>query len=81
MYLTIVTAEGRTLEGVLLAVDRTRLRVIFESSADTVEFRLQDGAWTDERGARIEFDFIANSSVVMAQDCARIFPLTRTARC
>jgi hypothetical protein len=54
MHLTFNFTQGRTEEGILLAISKDHLRVAIPGREDIVELRLIDGFWTIEDGERVE---------------------------
>ena len=60
MY-TVMIMGGRQVEALLLSVSPDRLRAVIPGRADTAEFRMIDGQWTSESGARVELGAILNA--------------------
>src|ERR1035438_5693297 len=54
MYTVIVFPGGRQVDALLLAASEDRLRVVIPGRRDTLEFRLFEGRWISESGARVE---------------------------
>jgi hypothetical protein len=62
MYLTFRFPDGHSLEGILLAIGRSKMRVGIPGQPDTLEFELVDGCWTAENGERIELECLIRTS-------------------
>ena len=60
MHVIILYPDAQRVEALALTIDRDVIRVVPRGSADTVEYRLNYGQWTDENGVPVEFEsFIA----------------------
>jgi len=58
MYAIFSLSDGTMQEGVVLAVDRNRMRVALRDSQDTVELRNSSGQWRSENGGLVELETV-----------------------
>ena len=58
MLLSYCLRNGRSVDGVVLAVATDRIRLAIPGRRDAVELRCANGIWRDERGARLTLDFL-----------------------
>ena len=77
MYVVIRSASGATLEGMVLALGRDRMRVALRGSPDVVELRRSYSQWFSDRGDLIEFDALVSDGHFAASH-AEMFPMTLT---
>ena len=54
MHILLIYAGGRHEQALLLEATRERMRVMLPGRGDAVEFRLFDGIWMGESGAKVE---------------------------
>ena len=74
MYTVIVLPGGRQVDALLLSASTNRLRVVMQGRGDTAEFKLIDGRWTSESGARVEL------GALLAQDSTDVQRVLHNAR-
>ena len=80
MLMTIRYQSGPRVEAVLLAANRERMRVVFDSQPDTTELHRVDARWFTEEGAEIEVEaLIPISATDTAGFCAAVYPRTNAA--
>ena len=80
MHMTIRYRSGLTINAVLLAANRERMRVAIPTERDTSELSQIDGCWWTEDGDQIEIDaLIPIDAVDVSQFCASVFPRTKAA--
>jgi hypothetical protein len=54
MHTVLMFSGGRRTDALLLSASPDRLRVAIPGRGDTVEYRMVEGNWVCERGARME---------------------------
>jgi len=66
-------ADGKSVEGVLLARNENRMRVALKDGADVAEFTEIDGVWVSEDCERVEIEFAwqkqSKQAAVTEADC------------
>ena len=79
MRTTIRYTNGLTVDGVILAADRNRMRVAIASQRDTAELQCVDGSWYTETLEVVEIQSIVQVPGIDASDfCAAVYPRTAT---
>jgi hypothetical protein len=58
MYLMIRYAGGSIVEGVVLAREADRLRVVVPGYPETIELRRTGALWSTDNGEEVEFCFV-----------------------
>ena len=77
MLMTIRYQGGVTVEAVLLAANRERMRLAVASQRDTIELSKADGCWYTEKGDVIELEaLIPLVGTDLAGFCAAVYPRT-----
>ena len=80
MLMTIRYQGGMTVEAVLLAANRERMRLAVASQRDTIELYKADGCWYTEKGV-IELEaLIPFAGTDLAGFCAEVYPRTNADR-
>ena len=75
MLMTIRYQGGVTVEAVLLAANRERMRLAIASQRDTIELHKADGCWYTETGNVIEIEaLISFAGTGVAGFCAKLYP-------
>jgi hypothetical protein len=73
MHTVLFLEGGRRVDALLLSATPDRLRVAIPGRGDTVEYRLIEGNWQSERGARVEIGALLVSE---GMSPARFVPYT-----
>lgn len=80
MRMAIQRGNGVRAEALLLAVSKSRMRVVIAGTADTVELSMMDGRWIDESGEIIEFEaLLPLDGIGWPGLCADLYPRTAVA--
>ena len=80
MHMTIRYRSGLTVDAVLLAANRERIRVAIPSKGDTTELNKVDACWLTDDGEEIEIEaLIPIDDVEVSKFCTALFPLTLAA--
>ena len=58
MLSTLRCENGRRIEGLLLAMDETTMRVAVRRLNETLEFRCVEETWLDEKGSLVDIESI-----------------------
>ena len=61
MYVLMRHAAGITVEGLILASNKNRMRVVMQGFADAVELKRRGNDWLDPHGLPMEFDFVMST--------------------
>ena len=62
MFLLMSYSVGVTVEALLLAKARNRMRVVIRGFADTIELKRSGTQWLDQDRQPVEFDFLMCSA-------------------
>ena len=80
MRMTIRYTSGKTVDAVILAADRERMRIAIVSQTDTTELQRVDGSWYTETMEAVEIDSIVQVPGTDAADfCTAVYPLAMAA--
>lgn len=79
LSITMTMAQGRTVEGVLLAMSRERMRVALQDSDDTLELRHVDGCWMTDDETAVEIEALLTDGRSNVSRFAELFPRVLTA--
>jgi hypothetical protein len=82
MWITISYANGVTVNGVILAANGERMRIILASQRDAADLHRVDGCWFTENQEAITIEsLIGIPGVSVSESGAIIYPLAFAARC
>ena len=66
MHITLGLGNGETMEALLLAASRTRMRVVIPGCDDTIELRLKNHQWKRADGSTAEVESVISDGKGMA---------------
>jgi hypothetical protein len=78
MYLVIRDSSGQTFDGVVISLEKDRMRVALRDWTDTIELHRSYGEWYTETHDPVEFEALVGDASTAAV-CAELFPAVLTA--
>jgi hypothetical protein len=73
MHMVYTSRNGRTQEGIVLAISKNRVRLAVPGEADAVELTLHYGEWSNEDGEIVEPGILLCDGMA-GEICAETFP-------